>query len=118
MVEDAEILIVAYGTSGRVAQTAVKLAREQGIRAGLFRPITAWPFPYDALEKAAEGKALLVVEMSAGQMLDDVRLAVQDRHRVHFLGRFGGQIPLPEDVLEAVKGIPVTPVSREVQRDE
>lgn len=103
MTEDAEVLLVAYGTSGRVAQTAAKMAREEGIRAGLFRPITGWPFPYSALEKAAKGKSLLAVEMSAGQIVDDVRLAVHDREPVRFFGRFGGQVPLPEEVLGAIR---------------
>jgi len=103
LVDDADILVVAYGTSGRVAQTAVQQARQQGIRAGIFRPISAYPFPYQALGEAAKGKKLLVVEMSAGQMLEDVRLASHDAQPISFFGRFGGQVPLPEEVLAEIK---------------
>jgi 2-oxoglutarate/2-oxoacid ferredoxin oxidoreductase subunit alpha len=106
MVEDAEVLVVGYGTIGRVAQTAIQQARAEGLRVGLFRPITAYPFPYEALRRAAEGKRVLVVEMSAGQLIEDVRLAVGSERPglgPDFLGRFGGQVPLPEDVLVAIK---------------
>ncbi len=103
LAEDADILIVAYGTSGRVAQSAALAARDEGIRVGLFRPISLYPFPYEALEAAAQGKELLVVEMSAGQMIEDVRLAVHDRQPIHFFGRMGGQVPLPEEVLDEIK---------------
>ena len=102
LVDDAEILLVSYGTTGRVAQTAVLQARAEGRRAGLFWPITAYPFPYEALRRAAVGKRVLVVEMSAGQLLEDVRLAVEGGQPIDFLGRFGGQVPLPEDVLAAI----------------
>jgi len=103
LAEDADVLIVAYGTSGRVAQSAAQAAREERIRAGVFRPISLYPFPYSALEAAAQGRQLLVVEMSAGQMIEDVRLAVHDRQPIHFFGRMGGQVPLPEEVLAEVK---------------
>lgn len=102
MVDDAEILVVAYGTTGRVAQTAVEQARAGGLRVGLFRPITAYPFPYEPLRRAAVGKKLLVAEMSAGQLIEDVRLATDSVRGIDFLGRFGGQVPLPEDVLSAI----------------
>lgn len=105
LADDAAVLIVAYGTSGRVAQSAVQAARRAGIKAGLFRPISLYPFPYEVLEAAAQGRQLLVVEMSAGQMVEDVRLAIHDRQPVHFFGRMGGQVPLPEEVLAAIEGL-------------
>ena len=102
--DDADIAIVAYGTAARVARTAVERGRSQGFKAGIFRPITLWPFPSAELVAAAQGKrALLVVEMSAGQMVEDVRLAVEGRLPVHFLGCQGGVIPTPAEVLEAAQ---------------
>lgn len=99
--EDAELVIVAFGTAARVAQTAVGRLRAQGIKAGLFRPITLWPFPYCALTLLAQRvERFLVVEMNAGQMLHDVREAVGTAAPVHFLGRMGGRIPLPEEIEE------------------
>lgn len=103
---DAEYLLVAYGTVGRTCMTVVKEAREQGIKAGLFRPISLWPFPGPRLRELAEGKrALLVAEMNAGQMLEDVRLAVGDHAPVEFYGRMGGVMPLPDEILEALRGV-------------
>ncbi len=108
-VEDAEYLMVAYGSVARTCKTVVKEARREGIKVGLFRPITLWPYPSEALAKAALGKqALLTVEMSAGQMLEDVRLAVQDRVPTEFYGRMGGVMPLPDEVLEALRGVAFT----------
>lgn len=105
-IEDAEYLLVAYGSVARTCKTVIKEARKEGIKAGLFRPITLWPYPSDALARAAEGKrALLTVEMSAGQMLEDVRLAVKDRVPTEFYGRMGGVMPLPDEVLEALRGV-------------
>jgi 2-oxoglutarate/2-oxoacid ferredoxin oxidoreductase subunit alpha len=102
--EDAEIVIVAYGTAARVARTVVQRAREGGLRAGLFRPITLWPFPTEALgEVAARVRAILVVELSAGQMVEDVRLAVEGITPVAFHGRMGGMIPSPADVLAQLR---------------
>jgi 2-oxoglutarate ferredoxin oxidoreductase subunit alpha len=98
--DDAEVVVVAFGTAARIARTAVRHAREQGLRAGLFRPVTVFPFPYQALEEVAAGKKLLVFELNAGQMLEDVRLAVHDSVPIRFLGRTGGVVPLPEDVLD------------------
>jgi 2-oxoglutarate ferredoxin oxidoreductase subunit alpha len=99
--DDAELVIVAFGTAARVAQTAVKRLRAQGVRAGLFRPITLWPFPTCALTIIAQRvERFLVVEMNAGQMLHDVRKAVGTAASVHFLGRMGGRIPLPEEIEE------------------
>ncbi len=104
--EDAEYLLVAFGTVGRTCKTVVREARSQGIKVGLFRPITLWPFPGRRLRELAEGKqAILVVEMSAGQMLEDVRLAVGDRCPIEFYGRMGGVMPLPDEILEALRGV-------------
>ncbi|HLF27774.1 MAG TPA: 3-methyl-2-oxobutanoate dehydrogenase subunit VorB [Anaerolineae bacterium] len=103
MLDDANVIVVAYGTAGRVAQTAVKMARQQGIPVGLLRPITLFPFPEDRISQLAdEARGFLVVEMSAGQMLDDVRLAVAGQAPVRFLGRMGGMVPMPEEVLAAI----------------
>jgi 2-oxoglutarate ferredoxin oxidoreductase subunit alpha len=98
--EDAEVVVVAFGTAARIARTAVRHAHERGVRAGLFRPITVSPFPYEPLEEVAAGKTLLVFELNAGQMLEDVRLAVHGSVPIRFLGRTGGVVPMPEDVLE------------------
>jgi 2-oxoglutarate ferredoxin oxidoreductase subunit alpha len=101
--DDAEIAIVAYGTAARVARTAIERARAAGIRAGLFRPITLWPFPSRALADLAPTlRAILVVELSAGQMVEDVRLAV-DRTPVFFHGRTGGMVPTPREVVDRLR---------------
>jgi len=101
---DAEIVIVAYGTAARVARTAIQRAREGGLRAGLFRPISLWPFPSTALhDLAPRVRAILVVELSAGQMLEDVRLAVEGRCPVGFHGRMGGMVPSPGDVVTELR---------------
>jgi 2-oxoglutarate ferredoxin oxidoreductase subunit alpha len=101
--DDAEVVVVAYGTTARVARTAVDEARRQGVRAGLFRPISLYPFPYEQLrEVASRAKRLLVVEMSCGQLVDDVRLAAMERCPVEFFGRPGGKVPTPQEVLERV----------------
>ncbi|MFZ1400198.1 MAG: 3-methyl-2-oxobutanoate dehydrogenase subunit VorB [Candidatus Promineifilaceae bacterium] len=98
-VEDAEVVLVAFGTAARVVQTAVKQMRDRGLPVGSFRPITLWPFPENELaEVAQKAKALLVVEMNAGQMLHDVRMVAGIHKPVKFLGRMGGRIPLPEEV--------------------
>jgi 2-oxoglutarate/2-oxoacid ferredoxin oxidoreductase subunit alpha len=103
MVEDADFLIVAFGTVGRIAQSAVRKARARGLKVGLFRPVTLWPFPKQALDRLSrQVEGLLVVEMNAGQMLQDVELVVQDRRPVYFLGRMGGSIPLPDEILKAI----------------
>jgi 2-oxoglutarate ferredoxin oxidoreductase subunit alpha len=101
--EGAEIVVVAYGTAGRIVQTAVKQARAAGIPAGLFRPISMFPFPYARLDEIADTtKQILVVELSAGQMIEDVRLATNCRVPITFFGRLGGIVPLPEDILEEI----------------
>ncbi len=102
--EDAEYLIVAFGTTARVCQKAVEMAREEGIKAGLLRPITLFPFPTKAISKYADQtKGMLTVEMNAGQMIDDVRLAVNGRVPVEHYGRLGGIVPAPDEVLNALK---------------
>ncbi len=104
MMEGAEIVVVAYGTAGRIAQTAVKQARAEGIPAGLFRPISMFPFPYARLgEIAEEAQQILVVELSAGQMIEDVRLATRCERPIAFYGKMGGIVPLPEDILNEIK---------------
>jgi len=101
--EDADHLIVAYGTSARVSQKAVEIARAAGIKAGLLRPLTLYPFPYDRIsELAKQMKLILSVEMSLGQMVEDVRLAVKGSADVRHFGRVGGVITLPEEVFEAL----------------
>ena len=103
MTEDAELLLVAYGTMGRVCYTAMKQARSEGIRVGLLRPITLWPYPSARIaELAGQVHGILAVEMSAGQMVEDVRLAVEGRCPVHFYGRMGGIVPLPDEVLKVI----------------
>jgi len=98
--EDADLLLVAFGTVGRVCQTVVRQAREEGLKAGLLRPITLWPFPSARIaELAQQVRGILTVEMNAGQMVEDVRLAVEGRCPVRFYGRMGGVIPLPDDIL-------------------
>ena len=98
--DDADLLLVAFGTVGRICQTVVREARERGIKVGLLRPITLWPFPTRRLAELAEQvQGILTVEMNAGQMVEDVRLAVEGRCRVAFYGRMGGVIPLTDDVL-------------------
>ncbi len=103
-IEDAEYVVVGFGTAGRVAQTAVKQARAQGLRAGLFRPISLYPFPEQRLAELAErARGFLVVEMNAGQMVEDVRLAVNGKAPVKFYGRMGGVVPLPDEVVEQIR---------------
>jgi 2-oxoglutarate ferredoxin oxidoreductase subunit alpha len=99
--EDAEYLLVAYGLSARIAHKTVELAREKGIKTGLLRPITLYPFPYDRLKALSEGKikAAMTLELNAGQMVDDVKLGVNGKIPVSYYGRMGGIIPSPEEVL-------------------
>jgi len=101
---DAEVVIAAYGSVARIARTVVRQARAEGIRLGLFRPITLWPFPYGPLrELASRVRAVLTVELSAGQMWEDVRLAVAERAETPFYGELGGIVPTPKDILREVK---------------
>ncbi len=106
LTEDADIVAVAYGATARVVRSAVEMAREEGIRAGLLRPITVWPFPEEAVARAAgHAKALLAVEMSMGQMVDDVRLAANGACPVSFFGRTGGIVPSPAEVLDQLRAL-------------
>lgn len=106
LVDDADIVLVAFGASSRIVRSAVNKARAQGIRAGMVRPITLWPFPVDAVKRAADGAAvLLTVEMNMGQMVDDVRLAVEGCTPVEFFGRAGGIIPTPNEVLAQIESL-------------
>ena len=103
-VEDADYLIVAFGSVARICDKAREIAAEKGIKVGIIRPITLWPFPKDAVNKAAEGKkGILVVELNAGQMIEDVRLSVHDRLPVAHFGRMGGIIPSPGEVVDALE---------------
>ena len=103
-VKDADILFVAYGTLARICKAVVRDARKEGIKAGLIRPITLFPFPEEALKKSARGKKfLLVVEMSMGQMLEDVKLAIGDSVPIHFYSRTGGVIITPDEVYGVMK---------------
>ena len=102
--EDCDILVCAFGATARVAKSAVNDARAQGIKAGLFRPKTLWPFPVKEINEAAKSaKKLLSVEMSMGQMIDDIKLAINCSKPVEFYGRTGGVIPTPAEVLGEIK---------------
>lgn len=104
--EDSDIILVAYGTTSRVCKGAMKEARAGGIKAGMIRPITLFPFPSEAIAKASKDvDAFLTVEMSTGQMVEDVRLAVEGRSHVEFYGRTGGGIPSKEDILDKIKSM-------------
>ena len=104
MMEDAEYCVVSYGIASRVAKNAVVAARAEGIKVGLIRPITLWPFPKAALAKAAEQvKSFISVELSMGQMIEDVRLATCCKKPVSLCNRCGGMIPSPDEVLESIR---------------
>ena len=101
--EGADLVVIGFGTAGRVAQTAIRNARAAGLSVGLHRPISLMPFPSDRIRELADStKSILVVEMNAGQMVEDVRLAVEGRVPVDFLGRMGGIIPMPEEIEERI----------------
>lgn len=101
--DDAEIILVAYGSVARICKGVIKEAAEQGIKLGLIRPITLWPFPVEGFEKVIDiPKAFLTVEMSAGQMLEDVQLTVNGRKPVYFTGRMGGMIPTVKNIMDKV----------------
>ena len=103
LTEDADIIIVAYGTSSRISRSAIDKARKEGIKVGMIRPITLWPFPEKVISKAADkAKAFLTVEMSMGQMVEDVRLAVNGKKPVKFYGRTGGVIPTPNEIYNEI----------------
>lgn len=104
--EDADIILVAFGLTARICNKVMEMARAKGLRVGLFRPITLYPFPYDEIAALADPmKIFLTVEMNAGQMVEDVRLAVNGKSTVYFKGRMGGMIPTPEEILLEVEAI-------------
>jgi 2-oxoglutarate ferredoxin oxidoreductase subunit alpha len=104
--EDADIILCAFGLSARICQKTIELAREKGIKLGLIRPITLYPFPTEIIKKYADqANFFLVVEMNAGQMVEDVALAVNGKKPVYYKGRMGGMIPTPEEVLVEVENI-------------
>lgn len=106
LTEDAEIIVTGYGASARIARSAVNAARAEGIKAGLIRPITLWPFPSEAYAKTVDtAKAYLCVELSMGQMVDDVKLATSCRRPVRFFGRTGGVIHTPAEILDQIRTI-------------
>lgn len=102
--DDADYVIVAFGSAARLAQKAIDMARDCGIKAGLFRPITLWPFPTEQIAAVAQGrKGILVVEINAGQMVEDVRLAVNGSTPVGHFGRLGGIVPEPDEIVDALR---------------
>ena len=113
--DDAEIVVVAFGAASRIARTAVRDARAKGIKCGLLRPITLWPYPTDAIDQVIANGAtkFLSVELNMGQMVEDVRLAVNGRASVDFYGRTGGVLPTPEEVLDQIERLAAgQPVAR------
>jgi 2-oxoglutarate ferredoxin oxidoreductase subunit alpha len=109
-VDDAEIVVVAYGVAARIVRGAVNRARQEGIKVGWIRPITLWPFPTKQISKAAEDfKIFLTVEMSCGQMVEDVKLAIAGKAPVLFFGRPGGGVPTVEQVLEKIRQLTLKP---------
>jgi 2-oxoglutarate ferredoxin oxidoreductase subunit alpha len=109
-IDDAEIVVVAYGVAARIVRSAVSRAREEGIKAGWIRPITLWPFPTKQISKASdEFRIFLVVEMSNGQMVEDVRLAVNGKSPVMFYGRPGGGVPNVDEIRDQIKQLTLRP---------
>ena len=104
MCEDADFIIVSFGSAARISEKAIEIAREQGLKVGLFRPITVWPFPSKQIAELAHGKkGVLVCEINAGQMVEDVRLAINGDVPVEHFGRLGGIVPEPEEIVNAIK---------------
>ena len=102
--DDAEYLLIAFGSSSRICQKTVNLARQKGLKVGLLRPITLFPFPVKIIHQlAGKVKGMLTVEMNSGQMVEDVRLAVNGQVKVEFYGRMGGMIPSPDEVLKEIE---------------
>lgn len=102
--EDAEYLIVAFGSAARISEKAIEMARKEGIKVGMLRPITLWPFPSKEIAAMAEGKkGVLSVEINAGQMVEDIRLAVNGQVPVEHFGRLGGIVPEPDEIVKALK---------------
>ncbi|NLE13428.1 MAG: 3-methyl-2-oxobutanoate dehydrogenase subunit VorB [Clostridiales bacterium] len=105
LTEDADIVVVAYGITARICRSAVAMARAQGVKVGLFRPITLWPYPYEALGRLADTASRFIVsELNMGQMIDDVKIAINCRRPVDFCGRTGGVLLTPEEILNAILG--------------
>lgn len=103
-VEEADFVFSAYGTTSRIVKSAMKILSEEGYKVGLIRPITIWPYPYQAFKQIKEDcKGIMVVEMNTGQMVDDVKIAVEGKYPVHFYGRQGGMVPSPEEVADAAR---------------
>ncbi len=103
---NADIIVTAFGTTARIVNNVIKMAKKEGINVGLIRPISLWPFPVKEFEKYAEvPKAFLSVELNAGQMVEDVRLAVNGKRPVYFYGRMGGMIPTQQEILDQIKQI-------------
>lgn len=105
LMEDAQYAVAAYGIAARVAKSAVLAARDEGIKVGMIRPITVWPFPKEAFSHADQLSGILCVELSMGQMIEDVRLSVNGRCPVEFVGRTGGLVPTPDEVLVAIRNM-------------
>lgn len=102
--DDADYVIVSFGSAARISEKAIEMAREAGIKVGLFRPITLWPFPTKQIQEIAKGKkGILVAEINAGQMVQDVRLAINGALPVEYFGRLGGIVPEPDEIVEALK---------------
>lgn len=105
-IEDADVVCVAYGTTSRIVKNAIKISAKKGIKVGLIRPITLWPYPYEIFKKInPNAKGILTVEMSLGQMIDDVKIAVEGKFPVYFNGRAGGMIPTPVSILNDIEKI-------------
>jgi len=108
--DDAEFVVIGFGTAGRVALSSVRAARQKGIKVGLLRPITVSPFPHEVIDQLTQRVSkFLVVEMNAGQMLEDVRLSVRGRVPVEFYGRLGGVVPFPDEILSEIERIVTSP---------
>ena len=117
--DDAEFVIIGFGTAGRVALSAVRTARQQGIKVGLLRPITVSPFPHEIIDQlAGHVHGFLVTEMNAGQMLEDVRLSVKGRVPIEFYGRMGGMVPFPDEILSEIQRMAAGPLSIEANPRE
>jgi 2-oxoglutarate ferredoxin oxidoreductase subunit alpha len=103
--EDAELVFVAYGTTSRMVKSAIETLRAEGVKAGLIRPKTLWPFPFEAFDKIENAQNILTVEMSMGQMIEDVQLAIKGKLPVHFYGRAGGMAPAPSEIAQKAREI-------------
>lgn len=117
--EDADLVVVAYGTTSRIVRAAISEARKERLRVGMLRPITLWPFPEKEIQKLMKkAKAFLVVEMSAGQMLEDVKLSILGRRPIHFYGRTGGMVPTEEAVLFSIRNISKAKSKKKVMHEK